>query len=120
VPVQAFAGPLLPCYRVHMRKLMLLLTFLACVTSAWAQRTLPADAKRATIGVPQALPVVQLGKELLRLAPGGIIVDAQNRTVTHNQIPPGGDALYLLNRNGEITRMVILTPEEQARLKRAK
>lgn len=104
-----------------MRKLMLLLTFFACTTCAWAQqRTLPADAKRATIGAPQALPVVQLGKQLLRLAPGGIIVDAQNRTVTHNQIPPGGDALYLLDRNGEITRMVILTPEEQARLKRAK
>lgn len=63
---------------------------------------------------------MQLGKELLRLAPGGIIVDAQNRTIIHNQIPPGADALYQLNRNGEITRMVILTPEEQARLNRAK
>ena len=103
-----------------MRNLMLLLAFFACATGAWAQRTLPAAAKRAVIGAPQALPVVQLGKELLRLAPGGIIVDAQNRTITHNQIPPGADALYLLNGNGEIARMVILTSEEQARLNRAK
>ena len=102
-----------------MRKLMLLLAFLVCAAPAWAQRVLPADAKRATTGERQALPLVQLGSAVLRLAPGGVIIDANNRTITHGQLPPGAEVIYLTNRNGEVQRMVILTPEEQARLDRA-
>jgi hypothetical protein len=103
-----------------MRKFLLLLTFLAASGSAWAQRTLPADAKRAEIGAQQALPMVQIGNEVRRLAPGGIIFDAANRRITHGQLPPGSDVVYVLDRNGEVLRIVILTPEEQARLDRAK
>ena len=64
--------------------------------------------------------MVAIGNELLRLAPGGIIFDAANRRITHGQLPPGSDVVYQLDRNGEILRIVILTPEEQARLDRAK
>ena len=103
-----------------MRKFLLLLTFLVASTQAWAQRTLPPEAKRAEIGAQQALPMVAIGNELLRLAPGGIIFDAANRRITHGQLPPGSDVVYQLDRNGEILRIVILTPEEQARLDRAK
>jgi hypothetical protein len=101
-----------------MRKLLLLLTFLAA-TPAWAQRTLPSDAKRAEIGAQQALPMVQIGNELRRLAPGGIIFDAANRRITHGQLLPGMEVLYVLDRNGEVQRIVVLTPEEQARLDRS-
>ena len=103
-----------------MRKFLLLLTFLVASTQAWAQRTLPPEAKRADIGAQQALPMVAIGNQVLRLAPGGIIVDAANRRITHGQLPPGSDVVYQLDRNGEILRIVILTPEEQARLDRAK
>ncbi len=101
-----------------MRKLLLLLTFLAAVP-AWAQRTLPADAKRAEIGAQQVLPMVQIDNELRRLAPGGIIFDAANRRITHGQLLPGMEVLYVLDRNGEVQRIVVLSPEEQARLDRA-
>ncbi len=103
-----------------MRKFLLLLTFLLASSQAWAQRTLPPEAKRAEIGAPQALPMVVVGNEILRLAPGGIIFDAANRRITHGQLAPGSDVVYQLDRNGDILRIVILTPEEQARLDRAK
>jgi len=103
-----------------MRKFLLLLTFLISSTTAWAQRSLPPDAKRAETGLQQALPVVALGNELFRLAPGGLIFDAANRRITHGQLLPGMDVVYQLDRNGEVLRIVILTPEEQARLDRAK
>ncbi len=103
-----------------MRKLMLLLAFLVCATPAWAQRALPSDAKRATIGERQMLPMVQIGNEVRRLAPGGVIVDTNNRTITQGQLLPGAEVLYVMNRDGEVLRIMILTPEEQARLDRAK
>ncbi len=99
-----------------MRKLMLLLAFLLFSGPVWAQRTLPAEAKRATTGERQMLPLVQLGSETRRLAPGGVIIDRNNRSITHSQLPPGSEVLYLLDRNGELLRLVILTPEEQARI----
>ncbi len=102
-----------------MRKLLLLLTFLLA-TPAWAQRTLPATAKRAEVGAQQMLPMVALGGEVRRLAPGGVIIDAANRKITHGQLLPGAEVIYELDRNGEILRIVVLTPEEQARLDRAK
>ena len=107
-----------------MRKFLLLLTFLAISlpvsTMAWAQRTLPANLKRAEIGAQQMLPMIMLDKDGRRLAPGGIIVDAANRKITHGQLMPGAEVIYELDRNGEILRIVVLTPEEQARLDRAK
>jgi hypothetical protein len=99
---------------------MLLLAFLVCVAPAWAQRALPADAKRGTTGEPQMFPMVQIGSEVLRLAPGGIIVNSNNLTITQGQLPPGSEVLYELDRNGEIPRIVILTPDEQARLNSTK
>ncbi len=103
-----------------MRKFMLLLTFLAAANMAWAQRTLPANAQRAEIGAQQMLPMVMLNTEAHRLAPGGIIFDTANRRITQGQLRPGSEILYELDRNGEILRIVVLTPEEEARLDRAK
>ena len=103
-----------------MRKLMLLLAFLVFAAPVWAQRALPADAKRGTSGERQMFPTVQIGKDVLRLAPGGIIVNTNNLTITQGQLLPGSEVLYQLDRNGEVLRIVILTPEEQARLDRTK
>ena len=103
-----------------MRKLMLLLAFLVFVAPVWAQRALPAEAKRGTTGERQMFPTVQIGTEVLRLAPGGIIVNSNNLTITQGQLLPGSEVLYQLDRNGEVLRIVILTPEEQARLDRTR
>lgn len=99
-----------------MRKLMLLLAFLVFTAPAWAQRALPADGKRGTTGERQMFPMVQIGKEALRLAPGGIIINSNNLSITQGQLLPGSEVLYQLDRNGEVLRIVILTPDEQARL----
>jgi hypothetical protein len=99
---------------------MLLLAFLVFAAPAWAQRVLPADAKRGTAGEHQMFPMVQIGKDVLRLAPGGIIVNSNNLTITQGQLLPGSEVLYQLDRNGEVPRIVILTPDEQARLDSAK
>lgn len=99
-----------------MRKLMLLLIFLCMATPALAQRVLPAEAKRSQTGDPQALPMVQLGNEMYRLAPGGVIIDAFNRRIPHNQLPAGAEVLFSLDRNGELQRIILLTPEEQTRI----
>lgn len=99
---------------------MLLLVFLVCVAPVWAQRVLPADAKRGTTGERQMFPMVQIGNETLRLAPGGIITNSNNLTITQGQLPPGSEVLYQLDRSGAVLRIVILTPEEQARLDRSR
>jgi hypothetical protein len=119
-----FSGSGTACYRATMRKLMLLLAFSAYLGASLAQpiatpavnRQLPVNAQRAETGDNQPLPVVVLNNEAYRLAPGGIIIDANNRTITHNRLPQGADVLYTQNAAGEITRIVILRPEEQARL----
>ena len=103
-----------------MRKFLLLLTFLLASPMASAQRSLPPDTKRAEIGAQQMLPMVMLNQDVRRLAPGGIIFDAANRRIPHGQLMPGSEVIYELDRNGEILRIVVLTPEEQARLDRAK
>jgi hypothetical protein len=99
-----------------MRKLMLLLAFLVFAAPVWAQRALPAEAKRGATGERQMFPMVQIGQETLRLAPGGVIINSNNLSITQGQLPPGSEVLYQLDRNGEVLRIVILTPEEQARL----
>jgi hypothetical protein len=99
---------------------MLLLAFLVFAAPVWAQRALPDEAKRGTTGERQMFPMVQIGSEVLRLAPGGIIVNSNNLTITQGQLPSGSEILYQLDRNGEVLRIVILTPDEQARLDSAK
>jgi hypothetical protein len=106
----------------QMRKSLLLLILYACLTSsAYAQlvqRHLPANGERARTGAAQPLPLVQVGGKVLRLAPGGVIFDQQNRTVVHAHLPAGADVLYTKDSNGDVHRIYVLTSEEQARLAR--
>ncbi len=81
---------------------------------------LPNDAKRGQVGERQMMPMVQINNETRRLAPGGVIIDTHNRSITHGHLLPVSEIVYLLDRNGEVSRIVVLTPEEQARLDRAK
>ena len=80
-------------------------------------RTLPAAAKRATVGDrPHALPYVELGGKVVRLAPGGVIYDQNNRTLVHGALPPGADVAFTTDMHGDIARIYILTPQERAQL----
>jgi hypothetical protein len=80
-------------------------------------RTLPAAAKRAIVGDrPHALPYVELGGKVVRLAPGGVIYDQNNRTLVHGALPPGADVAFTTDMHGDIARIYILTPQEWAQL----
>lgn len=103
-----------------MRYLLLLLTVasLLLAETGYAQlRTLPAAAKRATVGdTPHVLPYVELGGKVVRLAPGGVIYDQNNRTIVHGALPAGATVAFTTDMRGDIARIYILTPQEQARL----
>ena len=103
-----------------MRNLLLLLivaSLLLAGTSYAQMRTLPANVKRATVGSqPYALPYVELNSKLVRLAPGGVIYDLNNRTIVHGALPPGADVAFTTDMHGDIARIYILTPHEQAQL----
>ena len=111
-----------------MRKILLLLKlFILVAVFATAQfgyaqglRTLPANGKRGITGEPRPLPAVVINRTDAKLAPGGIIFDANNRTILHQNLPANADVWFQLNMTGEIQRIYILTPEERARLDQAK
>jgi len=92
---------------------------LAGISSAQL-RTLPANAKRATTGQQHPLPFVELGGKVAKLAPGGVIYDQNNRTIVQGALPPGADVIFTTDMNGDIARIYILTPFEQAQFDQKK
>lgn len=91
------------------------------VETGYAQlRTIPPNAKRATVGQPQALPYVELSGKVVKLAPGGVIFDENNRTIVHNALPQGAVVAVTPAMNGDVARIYILTPAERAQLNQKK
>lgn len=84
------------------------------------QRLLPQAAQLGFLGDPQPLPLVQVGGKTLKLSPGGVIYDQQNRSIVHASLPPNAPALYTVNGNGDIQRLYILTDDERARVSAAR
>ena len=110
-----------------MRKTLLLLILLVTMAFEWAGisaaqqiRQLPANGKRGVTGDRLPWPQVAIGRETLQLASGGLLYDAANRTIVQGSLPVGADVWYQVNRDGQIQRIYILRPEEQARLDQAK
>jgi hypothetical protein len=99
----------------------LLLAFtLQAPALAQLPRNLPKDAKvGVVIGQQQVFPMVQINDKVLRLAPGGLIYDQHNRTIVHGALPPEATVLYNLNNAGDVTRIIILRPEEELALQQA-
>ena len=81
---------------------------------------LPANAKRGVTGEAAPLPTVVINRAAIKLAPGGIIFDENNRTILHQSLPRNADVLFQLDMNGDIQRIYILTPDERKRLDQAK
>ena len=107
-----------------MPKLLLLLAFCAtlagCASGGDApadpMRLLPADGNRGTVGATRVLPEVTIGAQVMRLAPGALIYDRNNRTILAANLPQGSDVLYSRDASGNVTRIYILTDIEKARL----
>ena len=108
---------LIVVYRRLMRILLALLAFvLALATPAIAQvpRPLPANGKVGHIGQQQQFPLVEIDRKVLRLAPGGVIVDQNNRFIVHSALPADSEALYVLDGRGDVSRIILLTANEIA------
>lgn len=93
---------------------------LAPPSPAQLLRTLPANAKRGTVGQAQQLPLVEINSKVVRLAPGGVIYDQNNRSIIHGALPPGADIAFTVDMNGDVARIYILTPSELQLLKQRK
>lgn len=106
-----------------MAKYLLLLVFCVAssLSSAHAQlmRILPAAFERGETGANQPLPLVKIGNRTLKLAPGAVIYDRENRSIIHEQLPVGVQVLYTKDQNGDVQRIYILTNDELQRLSQA-
>ena len=81
-------------------------------------RSLPAAAKRAAVGEAMALPYVNLAGKSMKLAPGAVIYDQENRFIVHNALPPGADVVFTTDSNGDVGRIYMLSDREQELLGR--
>ena len=102
-----------------MRKSLLLLVLSLIFATVHAQpfRTLPASGFLGTTGERLPLPGIVINKTVLTLAPGAIIYDQNNRTLTHAQLPVGADIFFTGDGVGNVMRVYILTADEKARYK---
>ncbi len=80
-------------------------------------RTLPNNAERGYIRHVEHNVVAIDGKKM-RLAPGATIRDRRNLIIFANTLPEeGATAEYLIDRDGHVARVWLLTPQEEARKK---
>jgi len=94
---------------------------IATASHAQMPRQFPANSKLGElIGQQQAFPLLQIDNKILRLAPGGLIIDEHNRTIVHGSLPQQAFVLYVADMNGDISRIVILRPDELERIKQAR
>ena len=82
-------------------------------------RTLPANGKRAELTGYQN-PFVILGGQTHRLAPGAVIYDVNNRSITPGFLPQSADVVYTVDQTGSVMRIYLLTAQERERLDAAK
>jgi hypothetical protein len=114
---------------VRLYRVALLASLVACCVAVWSteaqaqfQRNLPAGGVIGVLVADPALPLplVRIDSRTFRMAPGGIIVDQNNRSVLHAQIPQKSAAYIVFDGNGDVQRMFLLTPDELQRLLRAR
>ena len=97
-----------------LRILLASAVFAFAAFAAQAQfRTIPAEAKRATLSHVQAMIVEIDGKRTL-LAAGAQIRDGRNMIVLPTAVPPGVRIKYLTDTQGQVSRIWILSPQEEA------
>ena len=85
----------------------------ACAGAQAQFRTIPAEAKRATLSHVQGMTVEIDGKRT-DLAAGAQIRDGRNMIVVPTAVPPGVRIKYLPDAQGRVARIWILSPQEEA------
>jgi hypothetical protein len=88
--------------------------FILAAGPAQAQfRTIPADAKRATISHVQGMTVELNGKKT-EMAAGAQIRDANNMIVLPTALPRDSLIKFVRDAQGQVWRVWILSPQEAA------
>ena len=95
------------------RPLAAALLLCAAGIAAAQLRTVPPEAKRATLRHLQDR-LVQLDGAQVLLSPGAQIRDADNRLMLPGAIPPGSVVKFLPDAMGNVHRVWILSPQEAA------
>ena len=89
---------------------------LAGATQALAERNFPERAKRGDVKAYD-YPSMKIGDKVYRLSPGCRIFNRQNLIVMPASLQGGtGPVMYMLDINGDLSRIWLLTGEEAARL----
>jgi len=76
-------------------------------------RTIPANAKRGEIRHVQDM-LVEIDGKRMTLAPGAQIRNTTNLTIVPAALPPGAYVKYLVDAQGMVSRVWILTRQEAA------
>ena len=94
---------------------LLALSVAIASAAGWAQfRTIPKDAKRGEL-THVTQNIVSVDGQTMRLAPGALIYAQNNLTIVPSEVPRNSLVEYVLDRNGELFKVWILTPAEAAR-----
>jgi hypothetical protein len=81
------------------------------VAAQVALRTIPADTRRGKIAAIE-MSAVNIDGKVFRMAPGARILNANNTTVTPNQVAANTLVRYQLDGQGQIRTIWVLTPGE--------
>lgn len=96
-------------------RLILIITASAFALATFAQlRTIPDEAKRGEMRHVHDM-IVEIDGVAQRLAPAAQIRDPFNRIVVPTALPSGAQVKYLLNAEGLVRQVWILTPAEAAK-----
>lgn len=103
---------------IRVFRVFLCIAALLPMLAAGQTRPISADARRGVIQHVSDL-IVTVDGDQKRLAPGATIRDRRNLIIVPVALPPEGSlADYVLDANGQILRVWLLTEEEAARPKR--
>jgi len=98
------------------KTLLVIFAALSFSLSAHAARNFPPKVQAGELrGIQNSL--AQIGDNTYRLTPATRIYDANNLIVLPVSAPQGGRVLFLLDPQGFLSKIWVLTPEEAARFK---
>jgi hypothetical protein len=99
---------------LKLRRIAVLLAGCALTVGVWAQvRTIPDEAKRGEVRHVHDM-LIDIDGVQQRLAPGAQIRDSSNRVIVPTALPAGAQVKYVMNGQGHVRQVWILTPEEAA------
>jgi hypothetical protein len=79
-------------------------------------RQFPVTARRGVLEGGRPYPYARLNDQEIKLPPGALIWDPNNRTILHGALPGKAEIVFTTDFTGNVNRIWILTYEERRRL----